>query len=377
MPVTDPNQRWSRHCSRREALRLVAGLGGTALLAACGSNAAPTATAGPATTSVSTSASTSATSTSAPITTGAATTTTASVARTAAAATTSAGTTRAASPATASAAASPATATGEIVIVNSGAKLPTEPVTFRWVDSGDQKAFFFKQYFSAYHEAHPNITAQYDGLPWNEIAKVVPLGVQSGNAQDVFQLPLNVPAAQAVTEGWIAPLDDFVPDFAAWQQNFLPNTFLEGVTDFNGKTYVMPTGTNKLYSTLTLYNVAYLQQAGYDPASKPLTWDDFRAAAKKVTEQGKGRYFGVILEGNQTGRWASYVSDLGRMAGAPAGDNIDWRTGEYVFTSAEYLAAIELLLALKADGSIFPGSLSLNAPQARAQMPQGVAGMIL
>ena len=32
---------------------------------------------------------------------------------------------------------------------------------------------------------------------------------------------------------------------------------------------------------------------------------------------------------------------------------------------------------MKDDGSIFPGSMSMNAPQARAMMPQGAAAMIL
>ncbi len=38
---------------------------------------------------------------------------------------------------------------------------------------------------------------------------------------------------------------------------------------------------------------------------------------------------------------------------------------------------IDLLLALKADGSVFPGALSLNASDARARVAQGAAGMIL
>src|SRR5690606_10419087 len=40
-------------------------------------------------------------------------------------------------------------------------------------------------------------------------------------------------------------------------------------------------------------------------------------------------------------------------------------------------AAIELLMAINDDGSIFPGSMSLSEAEARAQFPQGVAGMIL
>ncbi len=74
---------------------------------------------------------------------------------------------------------------------------------------------------------------------------------------------------------------------------------------------------------------------------------------------------------------------MGRMAGASAGGDpvieadIDFRTGDFVFDSDQYVAAIELLIAMQADGSMFPGIMSMNAPQARAFMPQGAAGMIL
>jgi multiple sugar transport system substrate-binding protein len=70
------------------------------------------------------------------------------------------------------------------------------------------------------------------------------------------------------------------------------------------------------------------------------------------------------------------------MAGASAGsslgfEDIDWRTGEFVYASDEYQAAIDLLLGLQADGSIFPGSMSLNDAEAWSQFPQGIAGMLL
>ena len=49
------------------------------------------------------------------------------------------------------------TPTGEslIQIAESGAQLPTDPVTFRWVDSGDQKAVFWNEFFAAYQEHIP------------------------------------------------------------------------------------------------------------------------------------------------------------------------------------------------------------------------------
>ena len=290
-------------------------------------------------------------------------------------------------PATVAPAASAPTATpapfvkGDIRIVPSGVQLPTEPVTFRWLDSGDTKAVFWKQFFAKYQEAHPNITVQYDGLPWNEIGKIVPLGIQNGNLHDVFSIPQGITSAQAYAEGWLMPYDDLLSDLAAVKAAYPVGSFVEGINVFGGKTYCLPHSTSKITSTMLLFNQDYLQEAGYDPAANTMTWDDYRVAAKKVTENGKGQYYGVIIGGNQLNRWGAVVRDLATFAGVPnvgsTLDDMNLLTGDYNFTSDEYIAAMELLLAMNSDGSFFPGYLSINAPQARAQIAQGAAGMIL
>lgn len=353
---TGNNARWSR----RRAVGLLASSGVVALLAACGSN-------GNAATSVSVtleSGSTASAGSAAPKTAATVATTT-SARSTSAARTSATGSQSAAAP-----------AANVIKIQTTGATLPTEKVNFHWIDSGDQKAVFFKAFFAAYQAAHPNITVKYDPLPWNEIAKIIPLGIQNGDAPDVYQLPPAVPHAQAIAQGWVAPLDDIIPNFAQWKAAFPPGSFVTGITDFNGKTYTIPLTTNQRYGTMLLYNIDLLQKAGYDPASKPLTWDEFRAAAKKITAQGGGKVFGLLLEGNQTDRLAAWVGGLAEMASGQ-GNTMNWKTGQYNYSSDAWLAALDLLLAMKSDGSIYPGSLQLNAPRARAQMPEGIAGMLL
>jgi len=267
---------------------------------------------------------------------------------------------------------------GVITIPEPQVELPTNNVTFRWIDSGDLKSYFYRPFFEAYQQAHPNITIQYDPLPWSEIGQIVPLGVRNGDAHDVFAMPQEIPSTQAVQEGWVAPLDDIIPDFPAWKERFPLGAFVEGVHVFNGKTYTFPVTSDKRYNTLTFYNPALMEVTGYNPAETPLTWDAFRDAARKITEAGQGQVYGLVLGGKTPGALASFVRNLGRMAGRPASTtDIDWKTGEYVYSSAEYLAAIELLLAMNSDGSIFPGTLSLGEADARARFPTGVAGMVL
>ncbi len=254
--------------------------------------------------------------------------------------------------------------------------------TFRWIDSGDQKAVFYRQFFEEYAKER-DIEVIYDALPWNEINQVVPLGVRNNSAHDVFVLPLGMNPGDAVAQGWVQPFDDFIPNIEEWKAGFPAGAFLPGINEFDGKTYGLPFTSNKNYSTHLLYNRTYLEAAGYDPDEAPLTWSDFRQVSRKITEAGSGRYFGFIIGGSQLGRWSRVVRNLGRMAGASAGGDsvleadIDFRTGEFVFDSDQYIAAVELLIAIRADGSMFPGVMSMNAPQARAYMPQGAAGMIL
>lgn len=267
---------------------------------------------------------------------------------------------------------------GVITIPESAAQLPTDDVTFRWIDSGDLKAEFYRAYFEAYQQAHSNITVQYDALPWAEIEQLVPLGVRNGDAHDVFAIPPAIPSAQAVQEGWVAPLDDIVPNFADWKAGFPLGAFQDGIHVFDGKTYSFPVTSNKRYSTLTFFNPTLMEGTGYNPAEKPLTWDEFRDAAKKITDAGGGQAYGLLLGGKETSPFADFVGNVARMGGrAASSTHIDWRTGEYVYASDEYVAAVELLMAINADGSIFPGALSLGAYDARARFPTGVAGMIL
>ncbi|MCB1355237.1 MAG: hypothetical protein KDK53_01620 [Maritimibacter sp.] len=73
-----------------------------------------------------------------------------------------------------------------------------------------------KQAIPAYGEAR-GIETVYDGLPWNEIGTVVPLGIRNGTAPDVFNLPNGMEPTVVLAEGWIQPIEDYIPDFENWK----------------------------------------------------------------------------------------------------------------------------------------------------------------
>ncbi|RCK70207.1 extracellular solute-binding protein [Desertihabitans brevis] len=250
---------------------------------------------------------------------------------------------------------------------------PTGDVTFRWVDSGDLKSVFIEAVLDAYTAKHPNVTTSYDGGGWEQVAQVVPLGIRNGSAHDVFALPLEQPAQVAINEGWVRPLDDIVPDFETWKAAFPATTFIPGVHVFDGKTYTFPLNSVRRLDRMLFFDTEVMSAAGYDdPVAQIRTWDDMRAAARAVTETGPA---GLMAGGDNL---SNLVSFLAMSAGwrAPA-SGMDMSTGEYIFDAEEMVQAVELLQSMVADGSVVPGFLTLNEKDARAQMPSGVAGMIL
>ncbi len=270
-------------------------------------------------------------------------------------------------------------------IPDSGAKLPAGKVNLRWTDSGDAKANFFKAFFPAYHKKHPNIQITYNGTSWNSIQEVITLGLRNGSAPDVFQLPSQLTTAEAVQNGWLGVVDDIVPNWAHVKAQFPPGTFANGVTDFDGKTYGVPFTSSARINDMLLFNADYTKKAGYDLSGAPISWAEFREVAKKCTKQGNGKYYGFICGLTQQGGLSGPFSQLAEMSGLPGGfdagngvdGGINWKTGQFNYTSDLAQEAIELMLALKSDGSIFPGVASLDQPGARERMPQGVAAIIL
>jgi multiple sugar transport system substrate-binding protein len=263
------------------------------------------------------------------------------------------------------------------------AGLPAADGPMRWLDSGGQKGEFLKQYLPEYAKAR-GIEVIYDGLPWNEIATVLPLGVRNGSAPDTFNLPLGMEPSVALAEGWIQPIEDYIPNFEDWKKAYPDGAFVEGINVFGGKTYGFPFSIERRFNNALLFNRAMMHEAGYDQIGpdQALTFDEMRDAAAKITKNSRRRAFGFIIGGNQVLRWGSVATVLAQRAGATVGSNgllegMNLKTGEYVYGSDAYVAGVELLLAMNSDGSVFPGSLGINAPQARAFIAQGAAGMII
>lgn len=264
-----------------------------------------------------------------------------------------------------------------ISIYESGAELPSDPVTLTWLENGSgPRTDFMADLFAQYQKAHPNITVQYEHFPIPDQQQLLSVAIQNNTLPDVFQPSPNIPGNQLVAQRLVAPLDDVIPNFDEWKAAFPPNTFFEGINVYEGKTYTYPISSNQWLTNALLYNVELMEATGYDPATTILTWDEFRDAARKITEAGQGEYYGFLIGGQQTNTMGEIVVQFAELAGAKGGE-FNWESGDFNYTHDAFANAIELLVAINQDGSVFPGSIQLSNAAARDQFPQGIAGMIL
>jgi multiple sugar transport system substrate-binding protein len=256
-------------------------------------------------------------------------------------------------------------------------ELPSEDVTFRWVDSGDLKSVWEQSVLDAFTEKHANIKTQYDGSGWDTVNTVVPLGIRNGSAHDVFALPQEVPPQVAINEGWVQPLEEIIPDFEAWKKNFPESALVPGVNIFDDKLYSWPISSSRRLTFMSMYDTANMAEAGYDdPGAQITTWDEMLEALAAVKKAGK---VGLMFGGDSLDDliyYLAFAAGWQGMNGAAASAGMDLSSGERIHAADEMVAAYEFIAKIVKDKLIVPGYLNTLQADARAQMTAQGAGMI-
>ena len=195
------------------------------------------------------------------------------------------------------------------------------------------------------------------------------LAFESGKPPDIFNM--NQPRQQAAA-GWAEPADDFLAQNPDLKNSFLPGAFVNNRGVYGGKTYGLPmyAQTMRLY-----YNKTIFSDAGLDPSHPPATFTEFRSFAKQISDKlgGEG-VSGLILGDKYTWVWGMNCTNVANGAGSYG---FDWKSGQYNYASDGIMQVVELLTAMKADGSVFSGIHTLTDDDARQQFSLGMAGMII
>jgi ABC-type glycerol-3-phosphate transport system substrate-binding protein len=129
-----------------------------------------------------------------------------------------------------------------------------------------------------------------------------------GQLEDVFYVYFTDPA-NLIAKRQVADITEYVDEFPALQQ--VKPEVMKVFSGPDGKVYGLP---YKNYSMGLLYNRSLFTKAGLDPNNPPRTWDEVRAAAKKIASLGAGHVgYGDYSKSN-TGGW-HFTAELYSLGG--------------------------------------------------------------
>jgi|GEM_PF-605562 len=126
---------------------------------------------------------------------------------------------------------------------------------------------------------NPNITIEFQSIPYNDFFQKLGPSLEAGTGPDVFQIPGPL-VREFYERGQLAPVPDSVYTSADIEKDFVPWTVQ--LLKQDGKYVGLPTDVQ---SFMIFYNDDLFKEAGLDPTKDLETYDDFTAAAVKLTKR--------------------------------------------------------------------------------------------
>ncbi|GAA0257082.1 extracellular solute-binding protein [Cryptosporangium japonicum] len=154
----------------------------------------------------------------------------------------------------------------------------------------------FEEDIAIFEKQNPTIdVVAHDAFPCMD-PKTFDAKLAGGQLETVFYVYFT-DVANVVKRKQAADVSEYVDAVKGYGdiQDSVKNIFVS-----DGKTYGLPR-TN--YSMGLIYNRALFSKAGLDPAKPPTTWDEFRAAAKKIAGLGNGTVGYADYSASNQGGW--------------------------------------------------------------------------
>jgi multiple sugar transport system substrate-binding protein len=209
---------------------------------------------------------------------------------------------------------------------------PTEPVTLRfasWI--GEQPGM--QALAARFTEIHPNITIDFQDSPAEEITTQLLTQVAGGTAPDAAYLDQGAVGDFASRSALVA-LDDYI----AQSKAVTKEDFIEGwrtAATYEGKMYGLPTDGE---TTGLFYRTDLFEEAGIE--GPPTTWDEFLAAAQKLTNVEEKRYGTILFATEAAYYWYPWLWQAGGELLSEDGSTI-------AFNSPEGKRAAEFYVGLR------------------------------
>ena len=234
-------------------------------------------------------------------------------------------------------AASPSRRSAPALIRNQGAGTVTA-----WFFGGTPGHLAWMKEQVAAFQQQTGITLQYTERDWAKQREDMLAALTSGEVPDIVRTH-NKYVAEFGDSGDLKALEDY-SDFAQVAANFVPNYL--ATTENQGKHYGLPEAALPFIMAV---NKPMLDAAG---VAYPNNWDEFQAAAVKLSKPDQGIYGYTIPGGVNLDAAYRFAPWLYKAGGRVLND--DW--SEATFNAEAGVAALEMLLRLQAEGAIPDGN---------------------
>ncbi len=183
----------------------------------------------------------------------------------------------------------------------------------------------FQTLIDEFNAANPGIVVKQEPQNWGEIYTKAPAALAAGNAPELlFAIPDFTPILKDL--GTVQPLEDFVKEMDD-QYKFYPSAVAP--YNYDGHTWAVPMWN---MAQSIWYRKSVFDAAGIQP---PTTWDEWLAAAEKLTKDGQ---YGIGLPANKQLYTDQVVYDFMTNAGA---DEIYNEDGSLRFNNPQTAAAYD------------------------------------
>lgn len=233
-------------------------------------------------------------------------------------------------------------------------------ITYGFWDSSQQPAI--EAQLAAFSEKFPEITVEPQIVPWEDYWTKLQTGVAGGEIFDVFWINSASLPVYASKDA-LLPIDAIIGGDGVDPGNF-PDPLVE-MYSYEGVQYGLP----RDFDTIALfYNKDLFDAAGVDYPTADWTWDDFRAAAEALTDEGSGQWGA----GLQTSWQENYYNFIWQNEGRLLNEDRTMCTVD----EPEACEAFDFLTGFYTDGLTPSISVQQSNPVADTLFPAGQVAMM-
>jgi ABC-type glycerol-3-phosphate transport system substrate-binding protein len=155
-----------------------------------------------------------------------------------------------------------------------------------WETYNTEERALFLTLAQEFQAANPGVTIEPVSIPFDGLEPKILTALATNTAPDIARVDVGF-LPKVALRGALAPLDQY--GIETFKQDLYPVALSSCVVD--GKTYGLPDQVNGL---CLFYNKELFAKAGLDPEKPPVTWEEFVAAAAKLTDKKAGVFgFGM------------------------------------------------------------------------------------